>query len=163
MSDTITRDEAFRKLAARCTTKECCISEVREKLHNWNIQRVDEDSIVSQLLAEKYIDEARYCRAFTNDQFRFAGWGRVKIGYTLRQKQIDSLTVSQAVQAIDEEEYAISLRAILKSKAKGLKAMQAHIQSEKLMRFALSRGFEPQLIRECLKEMSLECEVGSEI
>lgn len=163
MSDTISKDDAYRKLAARCTTKECCISEIREKLHNWNIQRVDEDSIVSQLLAEKYIDEARYCRAFTNDQFRFAGWGRIKISYTLRQKQIDALTISQAVQSIDEEEYIGSLRAILKSKAKGLKALPTHVQSEKLMRFALSRGFEAELIKGCLKEMSLECEVGSEI
>lgn len=163
MSETITREEAFRKLAARCTSKECCISEVREKLHNWNIQRVDEDSIVSQLLAEKYIDEERYCQAFTNDQFRFAGWGRIKISYTLRQKQIDPLTVSQAVQSIDEVEYVNALRGILKSKVKGLKALPMHVQSEKLMRFALSRGFEAELIKVCLKELSLECEVGSEI
>ena len=163
MSDTITRDDAFHKLAARCTTKECCISEVREKLRNWNIGRVDEDSIIEQLLAERYIDEARYCRAFTNDQFRFAGWGRIKIGYTLRQKQIDSLTVSQAIQAIDDEEYIDSLRNILKSKVKGLKALPVQTQSEKLMRFALSRGFEADLIRKCLKELSLECEVGLEI
>lgn len=163
MSDTITRDEAFRKLAARCTSKECCVSEVREKLHNWNIQRLEEDSVVEQLLAEKYIDEARYCRAFTNDQFRFAGWGRIKIGYTLRQKQIDSLTISQAIQTIDENEYKKSLLDILKSKMKGLKALPSQLQSEKLMRFAMSRGFEPELIRKSLQELSLECEIGSEI
>lgn len=163
MPDIITRDEAFRKLAARCVVKECCVSEMREKLRNWNIQREDEESVVAQLLDEKYIDEVRYCRAFTNDQFRFAGWGRIKIGYTLRQKQIDSLTISQAVQAIDEEEYFDSLRKILKSKVKGFKALPAHVQSEKLMRFALSRGFEAEIIKKCLKEMSLECEIGSEI
>ncbi len=163
MSDVITRDEAYRKLAARCTTKECCVSEIREKLHNWNIQRVDEDSIIEQLLSERYIDEARYCRAFASDQFRFAGWGRIKIGYTLRQKQIDTLTVSQAVQEIDEEEYIESLRKILKSKLKGLKSLPERVLSEKLMRFALSRGFEPTLIRDCLKEMSLECTASVEI
>lgn len=163
MSNTISRNEAFKKLAARCTAKECCISEMREKLRNWNIQREDEESIIAQLLDEKYIDEERYCRAFTNDQFRFAGWGRIKIGYTLRHKQIDALTISQAVQAIDEEEYLASLRKILKGKALGLKALPAHKQSEKLMRFALSRGFETDIIRKCLKELSLECEDGLEI
>ena len=84
MPDTITRDEAFRKLAARCSAKECCVAEVREKLHNWNIPRKEEDSIVEQLLKENYIDEARYCRAYAQDQFRFSGWGRIKIGYTLK-------------------------------------------------------------------------------
>ena len=163
MSDTITRDEAFRKLAARCSAKECCISEAREKLHNWNISRLDEESIIEQLLKEKYIDEARYCQAFAKDQFRFAGWGRIKIGYTLRQKQIDPLTVSQSMKVIDENEYADALRRILKSKYRGLKVMSPEQQSEKLMRFAVSRGFEFDLIKSCLQELSLECPVGSEI
>ncbi|MBE6306657.1 MAG: RecX family transcriptional regulator [Bacteroidaceae bacterium] len=163
MAEIMTRDEAYRKLAARCTVKECCVSEVREKLHNWNIARVDEDSIVAQLLEERFIDECRYSRAFVNDQFRFAGWGRIKISYTLRQKSIDSLTISQAVQTIDEEEYRRSLLHILSVKMRSIKALSSQMQGDKLMRFAMSRGFEPQLIRECLKELSLECEGGSEI
>lgn len=163
MADVMTRDEVFRKLAARCTSKECCVSEVREKMRNWNIARVDEDSVVEQLVAERFIDEVRYARAFANDQFRFAGWGRIKISYTLRQKSIDSLTVSQAVQSIDESEYKESLMNILKVKMRSLKALPQQAQGEKLMRFAMSRGFEPNLIRQSLKELSLECEVGTEI
>ncbi len=163
MPDTITRDEAYRKLAARCSAKECCVAEVREKLHNWNIPRKEEESIIEQLVKENYIDEARYCRAYAQDQFRFSGWGRIKIGYTLRQKQIDPLTVSQSMKVIDEEEYIEALRRILKSKYRGLKAIDPSQQGEKLMRFAVSRGFEAELIRKCLKELSVECTVGSEI
>ena len=163
MADVMTREEVFRKLAARCTTKECCVSEVREKMRNWNVSRVDEDSIVQELIAERYVDESRYARAFANDQFRFSGWGRIKIGYTLRQKAIDSLVVSQAVQAIDPEEYYAALMNILKTKMRASKSLPQQTQGEKLMRFALSRGFEYNLIREALKELSLECEVGSEI
>ena len=163
MADVMTREEAFRKLAARCTTKECCVSEVREKMRNWTVSRVDEDSIVQRLIAERYVDESRYARAFANDQFRFSGWGRIKIGYTLRQKAIDSLVVSQAVQAIDPEEYHAALMNILKVKMRAFKSLPQQTQGEKLMRFALSRGFEFNLIREALKELSLECEVGSEI
>jgi regulatory protein len=76
---------------------------------------------------------------------------------------VDSLTVSQAVQAIDEDEYREALMRILKVKMRSLKALPQQAQGEKLMRFAMSRGFEPHLIRESLKELSLECEVGSEI
>ncbi len=163
MADVMGRDEAFRKLSARCMSKECCVSEVREKMHNWNVARVDEESVVEQLLAERFIDEERYARAFANDQFRFAGWGRIKIGYTLRQKGIDSLTVSQAVQDLDQEEYHEALMHILKTKMRALKALPVQTQGEKLMRFAMSRGFEPELIRTSLKELSLECEDISEI
>ena len=163
MSDTMSREEAYRRLTARCSTKECCVWEVREKMRNWNIPRVEEESLVEQLLAEKYIDESRYCRAFVNDKFRFDGWGRIKIGYTLRQKMIDSLTVSQSLQSIDEEEYCECLMKLLKSKMRSLKALPPHAQCEKLMRFALSRGFEPHLISKSLKELSPQCEIGSEI
>ncbi len=163
MSEIISREEAYRKLAARCSTKECCISEVREKLHNWNIHRIDEDLIIEQLLKDKYIDENRYCQAFIRDQFRFSGWGRIKINYTLRQKLIDPLTISQSMAVIDEEEYIESLRKILRGKSRGLKAIPTHVQSEKLMRFAISRGFEIDIIKQCLKELSLECPVGDEI
>lgn len=162
MSDVMTPEEALRKLVARCSVKECCVSDVREKLHNWNIQRVDGDNIIEHLLAERYIDEARYCKAFVHDKFHFDGWGRIKIGYTLRHKQIDSLTISQSLQAIDEEEYARSLYKILAGKMRGLKALPPSTQYEKLMRFALSRGFEQELIHKSLQELSLSCEVGSE-
>ena len=120
-------------------------------------------SIVEQLVKENFIDEARYCRAFAQDQFRFSGWGRIKIGYTLRQKQIDPLTVSQSMKVIDETEYTEALRRILKSKCRGLKAVDPSLQGDKLMRFAVSRGFEIDLIKKCLRELSLECTVGSEI
>ena len=163
MADVMAREDAFRKLAARCVARECCVSEVREKMRNWNLSRVDEDSIVEQLVKERYIDEERYARAFANDQFRFAGWGRIKIGYTLRQKSIDSLIVSQAIQDIDPEEYRTALIKTLKAKMRALKALPQQAQGEKLMRCALSRGFEFNLIRDSLKELSLECEVGSEI
>lgn len=164
MSDIKTQEEMFRKLVARCAAKECCVSEAQEKLRNWNVGRIEEAEIISRLVQEGYIDEARYCRAFIHDQLRFAGWGRIKIGYTLRQKQIDSLTISQAMQqVVDEEEYRKSLHKILVAKMRGLKSLPAHVQSDKLMRFALSRGFEPELIRTLLKELSLECEVGLEI
>lgn len=163
MSDVMTREEALRKLKARCSAQECCVSDVREKLYNWNISRVDGDSIIETLIAERYVDEARYCKAFVHDKFRFAGWGRIKIGYTLRHKHIDSLTISQSLQTIDEEEYAGSLHKILTSKMRGLKSLPASAQYEKLMRFALSRGFEPDLVRQSLKELSLTCEVASEI
>ena len=163
MSGEILSEEAYRKLVARCSARELCESEVRDKLRNWSVSRVDEDRIVEQLYNERYIDENRYAQAFANDKFRFDGWGRIKIGYTLRQKAIDALTVSQALQAIDEIEYRDALLRILKSKMRSLKAMPQGMQREKLMRFAMSRGFEPNLICESLKELSLECEIGSEI
>ena len=163
MAEEMSRDEAFRKLSARCMSRECCVSEAREKMRNWNVSRVDADCVIERLISERFIDEERYAQAFATDQFRFAGWGRIKIGYTLRQKGIDSLIVSQAVHNIDAQEYHDALMCILNTKMRALKMLPPHAQAEKLMRFAISRGFEPEIIRANLKELSLQCEVGSEI
>ncbi len=158
MSNEITKDEALRKLVARCATKEHCVWDVREKLRHWNIGREDEDYIIKELIADGYINEVRYCRAYVHDQFNIAGWGRVKIGYTLRQKQIDALTISQALQTIDEEEYLEKLTRLLRGKGRGLKTMLVKDQMEKLTRFALSRGFEPHIITKALRDLSLSCD-----
>ena len=159
----ITEQEALSKAAAYCSSAEHCTAEVVAKLDAWGIPAEGQARILARLVQEHYIDEARYCRAYAQDQFRFSGWGRIKIGYTLRQKQIDPLTVSQSMKVIDETEYVETLLRILKSKYRGLKSVDPSLQGEKLMRFAVSRGFEIELIKKCLRELSVECTVGSEI
>ena len=54
------------------------------------------DKIIDRLKAEKYIDEARYCRSFINDKLRFNKWGRKKIEFALKQKQIPLELISDA-------------------------------------------------------------------
>jgi regulatory protein len=67
------------------------------------------------------------------------------------------------MQSIDPEEYMSTLIKTLKGKLRALKVLPQQAQAEKLMRFAMSRGFEFNIVREALKELSLECEIGSEI
>lgn len=43
--------------------------------------------IIDRLVVEKFIDEERYCRAFVNDKFRFAKWGKMKITQALYMKK----------------------------------------------------------------------------
>ena len=45
----------------------------------WGIAYDAIDRIINRLEQEKYIDEERFCRAFINDKYRLAKWGKVKI------------------------------------------------------------------------------------
>ena len=103
--NTITEDEALNRVAAYCSAAEHCRAEVSEKLQKWGIAYEAIERILARLEAEKYIDDERYCRAFINDKYRFAKWGKVKIAQALQLKKISYNTCRQFLNEIDEEEY----------------------------------------------------------
>lgn len=107
--------------------------------------------ILSRLETEKYIDDERYCRAFVKDKFRFAKWGKVKIAQGLYMKKISSDTVWRYLNEIDEEEYLQVLNGLLASKRKSIHARNEYELNQKLIRFAMSRGFEMKDIKRCIE------------
>lgn len=146
----ITETEALSKVAAYCSAAEHCRAEVSEKLQRWGIPYDAIERILRRLEDEKYIDEERFCRAFINDKYRFAKWGKVKIAQALQLKKIPYNTSRQFLNEIDEEEYRSVLNALLASKRKSVHAENEYELNGKLMRFALSRGFEMNDIRHCI-------------
>jgi hypothetical protein len=100
---------------------------------------------------EKYIDEERFCRAFVNDKYRFAKWGKVKIAQALQLKKVSYNVCRRFLNEIDEEEYLSILDSLLAAKRKSVHAENEYELNGKLMRFALSRGFEMKDIRHCIQ------------
>lgn len=147
----ITESDALSRVAAYCSTAEHCRAEVTEKLQRWGIAYDAIDRILNHLEQEKYIDEERFCRAFINDKYRFAKWGKVKIGQALQLKKISPTTYMRFLNEIEEEEYLSILRGLLATKRKSVHAENEYELNGKLIRFALSRGFEMKDIRNCLE------------
>lgn len=159
MSVQLTEQEAVRKLASYCSTAEHCRAEISEKLQRWGIAYASIARIIKQLEDEKYIDEERYCRAFVNDKFRLAKWGKVKIAEALYMKKIPSDTAWRHLNAIADEDYLAVLDGLLASKRKSIHAADEYGLNLKLVRFAVSRGFELKDIRRCMEVMEEEvCE-----
>lgn len=146
----ITETEALNRVAAYCSTAEHCRAEIAEKLLRWGIAYDAIERILDSLEKDRYIDEERFCRAFINDKYRFAKWGKMKIGQALQLKKISSVTYRSLLNEIDEEEYLSILRDLLNSKRKSVRAENEYELNGKLMRFALSRGFEMKDIRHCI-------------
>lgn len=68
----------------------------------------------------------------------------------LRQKQLDENTINQALENLPSDDYIANLKQILATKAKNIKTANEYEKRNKLIRFALSRGFEMNLICQCL-------------
>ena len=79
-------------------------------------------------------------------------WGRVKIRYELKQKQVSEYCIKKALQQIDEEEYRAVLQKLAAEKYAGLKSEQYLVRKKKTMDYLLNKGFEPELVREVVEK-----------
>ncbi len=137
--------EALVKAQNLCARQEKCRADIRKKLYDWNIQPDDIENIIDRLIADNFIDEIRYAEYFVRDKFRFNKWGRIKIEFTLKQKQIPSEIIRKALLEINETEYRNSLKSELIKKHKSIKDTEPYKIKEKLLRFAQSRGYELEI------------------
>ena len=150
MKKEITEQDAYLQLAALCAQAEHCEQEMRDKMKRWELDETVQNRIIDRLTKERYIDNERYARAFVKDKIRYNKWGRRKVQQALWMKRIDTSLQQQVLDEIDEKEYLDVLRPLLKQKRKSVKAQSDYELNQKLVRFALGRGFTFDIIRQCL-------------
>ena len=145
-----TEQEAYLQLAAICAQAEHCEQDMRDKMKRWGVPPEAQDRVISQLVKERYIDNERFARAFVKDKVRYNKWGRRKVQQALWMKRIDDDIQHRVLDEIDDKEYLDVLVPLLKQKRKSIKADDDYELNQKLVRFALSRGFDYSIIRQCL-------------
>jgi len=150
MKKEMTEQEAYLQLAALCAQAEHCQQEMRDKMRRWELDETVQNRIIDRLIKERYVDDERYARAFVKDKIRYNKWGRRKVQQALWKKRIDADIQQRVLDEIDEKEYVDILRPLLKQKRKTTKAENDYELNRKLVRFALSRGFDFSIIRQCM-------------
>ena len=150
MSKEKTEQEAYLQLAAMCAQAEHCEQEMRDKMKRWGIEPDAQDRVVARLVKERYVDNERYARAFVKDKIRYNKWGRRKVMQALWMKRIDDDILHQVLDEIDDKEYIDVLIPLLKQKRKAIKAKSDYELNQKLVRFALGRGFDFSIICQCM-------------
>lgn len=136
--------------AARCARQECSRRDISTKLVGKGATAAEAREVVDRLVGEGFIDDARYARAFVADKFRFEHWGRVKISNMLHLKGLPDNVVGEALQQIDEAQYAETLKDFLEGKLRTVRAATPYALRQKVARAAISRGFEPDLVFQAL-------------
>lgn len=149
----VTPEKALIRLEELCVRAERCEAEVRTKLFAWRISQRDADAIVESLISRRFVDDSRYAAAFVRDKYRFSRWGRRRITMALRQKNIDSDTIDEALEQIDEDEYNEILIHLIKAKSRTMEHPLSYEDRNRLYRFGITRGFEPQLVAKAVKRL----------
>lgn len=147
----IAPEKALIRCEELCARAERCEHELREKMRAWCIDSRDIEAIINSLTTRRFLDDSRFARAFVRDKYRFARWGRRRIAMALRQKRIDSDVIDEALEEINQDEYTAVLRSLLKAKAAHMDRPLSYDDRMKLLRFAVARGFETQLVSSLLR------------
>ena len=140
----------FSRLAALCARREYCQHDMLEKMRQWGLSEEEQAKVMQQLIEGRYVDDERYTRAFVNDKVRYGKWGRRKIEQELWVKHIDEGIAGSVLDEVDDEEYLAVLRPQVKQKLRTTRADSDYELRMKVMKWALSRGYTMDLIRQCL-------------
>ena len=121
-----------------------------EKMHRWGMSDEAQARVIARLASERYVDDERYARAFVLDKIRYNKWGRRKVEQALWMKHIDKDIQEQVLGEVGAEEYLRVLRPLLQQKRRSVKASNDYELNQKLVKFALGRGFTFDIIRQCV-------------
>jgi regulatory protein len=144
----LTKEQAIQKLKHYCGYQERSHSEVKEKLYSLGIWKKEHDEIISTLIEENYLNEERFAIAFAGGKFRMKQWGRVKIKYELKQKQVSEYNIKKALKEIDEDAYLQILKKLYEEKWDSLKGEQNRfIKMTKTRNYLLQKGYESEMVK----------------
>jgi len=140
------------RLQKLCSKAEYCRADVyRKALKDLEGDAEAAGKVVEQLVADKYVDDARYASAYAREKAGLQGWGPVKIRFQLRAKGVSDADIASALQDIEPEKADARLEKLLAAKARTLEGdPQFRL---KLLKFALSRGYEYDTVEAALKKI----------
>lgn len=120
-------------------------------MRSWGVSEAEQAEVMERLVRERYVDDERFARAFVNDKIKYNKWGRRKVEQALWMKHIDSNVSKAVLDEIDDSEYISILRPMLKQKRRATKADSEYALTMKLIKYALSRGFTMDIIKQCIE------------
>lgn len=163
---TYTFEEAKQLLARYCAYQERSHQEVEQKLYKIGMILEVREQIILYLLENNFLNEERYAKAFVSGKFRIKKWGRIKIGLALRQKGVSTANIAIGLDEIDEENYLETLCGLRQAQfdklqtqsypstaieLKSTKQISFKVK-QKVIRFLQQKGYELNLIYECLQQ-----------
>ena len=144
--------QVISQMAALCSCSEQCSPDIRKKIIAVGLTDEEIEKILEYLKKEKFIDDKRYASAYATEKLRINRWGRIKIRYYLHTKGLSAEIIETGLESLDEKNYLDILLKTMKEKAKKSGGKSKFEKIGQIIRFAQSRGFEPELIHRYINE-----------
>ncbi len=147
-------NEAREKIAAFCAYRERSQVEVREKLFSYGLIPEVVDELIMELIQQNFLNEERFARAFVRGKFRIKKWGRQKIKSALYRHGLSVYVLQKAFEEIDDKAYDNTLNDLLEKKYRETRDLNVFRKKGRVARWLISRGFEPDIVWDKLKQVS---------
>jgi regulatory protein len=145
--------EAYLKIRNYCAYQERAHKEVKNKLFEYGLYASEVDEILSRLITDGFLNEERFAKAFAGGKFRIKKWGRVKIQNELEMLGLTPKCVRFGLREIDERDYRKTLYQLIEKKSASTPEENLFKKRDKIARYAIAKGFEPELVWESVKEL----------
>jgi regulatory protein len=143
----LSKSEALIRIQRYCAYQERCHKEVRFKLVELGIYGQDLEEIMVSLIDGNFLNEERFSVTYARSKFRLKQWGRLRIKRELQSRDISEYCQKKALNEIDQEEYLQVLREVLeKRNTSRLNFESPNTDKHKRAQYAISRGFEQELV-----------------
>lgn len=148
-------EQALQKARHYCGYQERCHFDVKEKLRSFGLRKPQIEAALATLIEENYLNEERFAIQYAGGHFRLKQWGKVRIRYELRQKQVSDYCIRKALAGIDEADYQRTLHRLAAEKWKSLKAEKNHfVRTQKVQSYLQQKGYEIDRVAKTLSEIS---------
>jgi regulatory protein len=150
----IGKEQAIQRIRHYCAYQERAQQEVRDKLYEFGMTTSEVEEILSDLITDNFLNEARFAESFAGGHFRIKSWGKQKIKYALQQKRVSPANIKKALNNIDEVAYKKTLLTLATKKWNSLKGERGMSRMAKTNSFLNQRGFESALIMPILQVLN---------
>lgn len=151
-SKKLTPADVRKKIYHYCAYQERSHQEVKSKLYDLGLFTEAVDEMVSHLITEGYLNEERFAKAFAGGKFRLKNWGRLKIVQALETKGLTKNCIASGLKEIDDDDYLNTIESLIDKKADQIDEQNVFVKRDKLAKYVIQKGFEPELVWKKLKE-----------
>ena len=97
------------------------------------------------------MNEERFAKVFAGGKFRIKKWGRLRIKMELKRRKLSDYCIKVGLKEIPEEAYLNTLKKVIEERSKKVKQKNAIKRNYLLGQYAISKGFESDLVWEVIK------------
>lgn len=148
-------DAILSKLQSLCVKREYCRYDIARKARRLLKDEPNPEeklqAMVDSLVEDGFVSDLRYSSAYAREKSSISGWGPLKIRTALLSKRIERSVIDEALGEVDDDRAQEKLRKVLQNKWRSLSDdPQGKL---KLIRFALSRGYDYDSVRPVVEDI----------
>ena len=139
------------KIEKFCSIQERCVFEIIKKLNSWEIKN-DHNLIIEHLTKNNFLDEQRFSNTFSSGKFNIKKWGKIRISFELKKRNIKSINIKNSLQEIDNEQYLTTIKELINKKYRIINEKDVFKKKSKTVQYLYQKGYETSLVWKLLNE-----------